>query len=162
MDISLSSLCLLQMHLSQHYIPFYNYSLTPHTSTVLTTYLLQIFARVEEESARRAQQEAEAEAVVATLTPQEASESQDDVPNPINTVSTVRQRRRGSVSVSRFGEVSSVLYFSIFDSPVSFYLACEPHPTTPLIARRTPWMYEVPAACSSTGHFFRGPLVLDY
>ncbi|KAK7692016.1 hypothetical protein QCA50_005421 [Cerrena zonata] len=69
-----------------------------------TEMIEQIFARVEEESARRAQQEAEAEAVVATLTPQEASESQDDVPNPLNTVSTVRQRRRGSVSVSRFGE----------------------------------------------------------
>ncbi|CAL1711775.1 unnamed protein product [Somion occarium] len=61
----------------------------------------QIFARVEEESARRAQQEAEQEEASSH---QEAYEAQDNVPSPVATVAAIKQRRRGSVSVSRFGQ----------------------------------------------------------
>ncbi|KAI0785805.1 hypothetical protein C8Q75DRAFT_310495 [Abortiporus biennis] len=73
----------------------------------------QIFQRVEEESARRAQIEAaEAEAIAITTTRPSTEdddaatqrEAEDTVPSPVATVAQVKQRRRGSVSVSRFGQ----------------------------------------------------------
>ena len=92
-----------------------------------------MFARVEEESERRAQRAAE-EAALESLFLQ--AEAQDDVPNPIATVSSVRQRRRGSVSVSRFGEVSLSALISI----PFLYLSASLLPRLCLILSQ-PWFY---------------------
>ena len=82
-----------------------------------------MFARVEEESERRAQRAAEEDALESLFL---QAEAQDDVPNPIATVSSVRQRRRGSVSVSRFGEVSlsALIRFPFVISPPLYFPAC--------------------------------------
>lgn len=73
--------------------------------------LSQIFQRVEEESARRAREEEEAEEAAT-----QEREAQDSVPSPVSaaTVASVKQRRRGSVSVSRFGQVSNLLRLMLY------------------------------------------------
>lgn len=74
----------------------------PH---LLTT--LQMFLAIEEASERRAREEEEQERVTALYTPVSRS-------NTPTTTSHRKDRRRGSISISRFGQVGRALLYRYF------------------------------------------------
>ena len=104
---------------------------TPLFVPMLTRHISQIFQRVEQETARRAQAEEE-RSRPSTASKPPSIPSTGSTPAPTvsvrdpSSVTVVRDRRRGSISVSRFGQVCRIsclasLIALLFSSSAAFF-----------------------------------------